>query len=229
MKVREPETWKPAAEPRIAELFTPELKRFTTSGLCMAIVALVTWWSCSAFIPVVATSLVKELVPAPMGVAAALKKAEFITIGTTAFNFGGLVGTLLTVPLATHLGRRPMYALYFSASAAALLLTFVPDWEPITRLRLLFTVGVTVFGVFGSFTFYLPELFPSRLRGTGSGFTYNVGRIATAAFPFAVGYLVQSGTDPLVVMSFVALAPAIGVVLVLTGVAVETREKNLAA
>ncbi|HVR20274.1 MAG TPA: MFS transporter, partial [Polyangiaceae bacterium] len=156
MKVREPETWKPEAEPRIAELFTPELKRFTTSGLCMAIVALVTWWSCSAFIPVVATSLVKELVPTPVGVAVAMKKAEFITIGTTAFNLGGLVGTLLTVPIATRLGRRPMYVLYFSASAAALLLTFVPDWEPITRLRLLFTVGVTVFGVFGSFTFYLP-------------------------------------------------------------------------
>jgi MFS family permease len=169
---------------------------------------------------------VKELVPTPMGVAAAMKKAEFITIGTTAFNLGGLVGTLLTVPIATHLGRRPMYVLYFSASTAALLLTFVPDWEPITRLRLLFTVGVTVFGVFGSFTFYLPELFPSRLRGTGAGFTYNVGRIATAAFPFVVGHLVQSGTNPLVVMSCVALAPLIGVVLVLAGVTVETRESS---
>ncbi|HEX6765184.1 MAG TPA: MFS transporter, partial [Polyangiaceae bacterium] len=206
LKVREPEGWKPEAEPRVAELFTPELKRFTVSGLSMAIVALVTWWSCSAFIPVVATSLVKELVPALTGPAAAMKKAEFVTIGTTAFNLGGLVGTLLTVPIATHLGRRTMYVGYFSASAAALLVTFLPAWAPVTRLCLFFTIGLTVFGVFGSFTFYLPELFPSRLRGTGAGFTYNVGRIATAAFPFGVGYVVRSGTDPLTVMSTVAIA-----------------------
>jgi MFS family permease len=224
MKVREPEGWKPEAQPRIRELFTPELRRYTTSGLCMAIVALVTWWSSSAFIPVVATSLVKELADAPAGAAAALKRAEFITIGTTAFNLGGLVGTLLTVPIANSLGRRPMYIVYFTSSAAALLLTFLPDWEPTTRLHLLFTVGVTVFGVFGSFTFYLPELFPSRLRGTGSGFTYNVGRIATAAFPFIVGELVRSGTNPLLVMSYVALAPITGIVLVLAGVTVETRD-----
>ena len=142
-----------------------------------------------------------------------MKRAEFITIATTAFKLGGLVGTLLTVPIAKVFGRRPMYVVYFLSSAAALLLTVLPDWEPTTRLNLLFTVGVTVFGVFGSFTFYLPELFPSRLRGTGSGFTLNVGRIATAVFPFVVGHLVQGGTDPLLIMSYVALAPIIGVAL----------------
>ena len=223
MKVREPEGWKPEAKPRIAELFTPELKRFTMSGLSMAVVALVTWWSCSAFIPVVASSLVKELEPMPLGVAAAMKRAEFITIGTTSFNLGGLVGTLLTVPIATALGRRSMYVAYFVASAAAILVTFWPDWDATTRLLLLFTVGVTVFGVFGSFTFYLPELFPTRLRGTGSGFTYNFGRFATAAFPFIVGYLVDSGAKPLVVMSYVAIVPLVGVALVLSGVTVETK------
>ena len=225
-KVREPEGWKPAEEVRIAELFSPELRRFTISGLCMAIVALVTWWSCSAFIPVVASSLVKELTPAPLGAAAALKKAEFITIGTNCFNFGGLVGTLLTVPIANVLGRRPMYVAYFLASAGALLVTFLPSWDPVTRLYLLFTVGVTVFGVFGSFTFYLPELFPTRLRGTGSGFTYNVGRIATAAFPFLVGQSVKAGISPVVVMASVAIVPLVGVALVLFGVTIETRDRN---
>jgi MFS family permease len=223
MKVREPEGWKPEAKPRIAELFTPELRRYTVSGLSMAVVALVTWWSCSAFIPVVASSLVNELVPAPVGVEAAMKRAEFVTIGTTYFNLGGLVGTLLTVPIATALGRRSMYTVYFLASAAAILVTFLPEWDATTRLMLLFTVGVTVFGVFGSFTFYLPELFPTRLRGTGSGFTYNFGRFATAAFPFIVGYLVDSGANPIHVMSYVAIAPLIGVGLVRSGVTVETK------
>ncbi len=223
MKVREPEGWTPAARLRIAELFTPELKRFTLSGLSMAIVALVTWWSCSAFIPVVASSLVKQLDPAPIGAAAVMKKRELVTIGATWFNLGGLLGTLLTVPIANALGRRTMYIVYYLASACAILVTFVPSWDPLTRLALLFTVGVTVFGVFGSFTFYLPELFPSRLRGTGSGFTYNVGRFATVAFPFIVAGLIQSGTNPLTVMSYVAIVPLVGVALVLFGVTIETK------
>src|SRR5690606_37323471 len=88
---------------------------------------------------------------------------------------------------------------------------------------LMFTVGLTVFGVFGSFTFYLPELFPTRLRGTGSGFCYNAGRILTAAFPFAVGWILKSGQDPLAVLTYVACVPLFGVVLVLARVTIETR------
>ena len=44
-----------------------------------------------------------------------------------AFNVGGLVGTLLTIPIAKRLGRRKMFALYFGASAAAILATFGLD------------------------------------------------------------------------------------------------------
>src|ERR1051326_6332212 len=51
------------------------------------------------------------------------------------------------------------------------------------------SIGLTVFGVFGSFTYYLPELFPTRLRGTGAGFCYNVGRIIAAGGPFLVGWV----------------------------------------
>ena len=99
---------------------------------------------------------------------------------TYCFNWGGLLGTLLTIPLAKHLGRRPMYVLYFAGSAAALLTTFGLDLASETRLYLFFFIGLTVFGIFGSFTFYLPELFPTRLRSNGSGFCYNIGPVVTA-------------------------------------------------
>lgn len=223
MKVKEPEHWKPEGEPRIAELFTPLLRRRTLGGLAMAVVALVTWWSCSAFIPVVASFLVGEVVPPVPLEDVAIKKTEFITIGTTAFNLGGLVGTLLTVPIATHLGRRPMFFAYFLASAAALFATFGLSHDPGVRLYMLFFVGVTVFGVFGSFSFYLPELFPQRLRGTGSGFCYNAGRILTAFFPFAVGWAATTGKNPLSILSYVAVAPLVGVLLLLARVGEETR------
>jgi MFS family permease len=52
-----------------------------------------------------------------------------------------------------------------------------------------FLIGLTVFGVFGSFTYYLPELFPTRLRGTGAGFCYNIGRVAAAVCTIVFGLL----------------------------------------
>jgi len=64
---------------------------------------------------------------------------------------------------------------------------------PETRIIMYFPIGLTVFGVFGSFTYYLPELFPTRLRGTGSGFCYNIGRVAAAIGPFLVGEIGRRG------------------------------------
>ena len=62
--VKEPERWKNAAShaapPRISELFAPKYRAITISGLLMAVVALITWWSCNAFISVVATGLASE-------------------------------------------------------------------------------------------------------------------------------------------------------------------------
>lgn len=228
LKVKESEAWSPEAKPALAELFSPEHRERTRSGLLMAIVALITWWSCSAFIPVVASLLSAEAGQANPALAASLR-TQYITTATTAFNLGGLLGTLLTVPIAERAGRRSMFLGYFLASAAAIYVTFGVPHAPETRLYLMFFVGVTVFGVFGSFTFYLPELFPTRLRGTGSGFCYNAGRILTAAFPFAVGWVLRSGKDPLAVLTYVAAVPAIGALLVLLGFAVETKELDLEA
>ena len=75
--------------------------------------------------------------------------------------------------------RKPRPALNAGSAGqtAALLTTFGLDLPSETRLYLFFFIGLTVFGIFGSFTFYLPELFPTRLRSTGSGFCYNIGRV----------------------------------------------------
>ncbi|HEX7477773.1 MAG TPA: MFS transporter [Polyangiales bacterium] len=228
LKVKEPEHWRAAEHtPRIAELFTPELRRHTLGGIAMAVIALITWWSCSVFIPVIASFMAADTAPRPEDLAKL--KTHFQTIGSTAFNLGGLIGTLLTVPIATHFGRRRMFAGYYLLSAVALVVTFGPNVEPMTRLYMLSLVGVTVFGVFGSFTFYLPELFPMRLRGTGSGFCYNVGRIITAAFPFIIGVILRSGENPLAILRWIAAVPVFGVLLVMVGVAEETKDRDVTA
>src|SRR5207237_1416739 len=58
--VKEPERWvsnKGGTPPRVAELFTPAVRPATISGLITALTALVLWWSCNAFIPVIASGL----------------------------------------------------------------------------------------------------------------------------------------------------------------------------
>lgn len=122
-----------------------------------------------------------------------------------------------------------MFALYFAASAVAIVTAFSFGFQPHSRLYLMFFVGLTVFGVFGSFTFYLPELFPMHLRGTGAGFCYNAGRVLTAAFPFAISMVGKSGANPLHVLRWAAILPVIGLLLVFSGLFVETKAKRLAA
>ena len=221
--VKEPDLWKSTAAkappPRLAELFDAEHRRLTLSGFLMALVALVMWWSCNAFIPVIATGLAQASA-ALQGLekAATLALVEgWKRLATNYFNLGGLIGTLLTVPFAKYFGRKSMFAVYFLGSGAAILATFGLDLEPTTRLAMYFLIGLTVFGVFGSFTYYLPELFPTRLRGTGAGFCYNVGRILAAIGPILVGTIASQGanslTSALRALFYVGFVPLIGLAL----------------
>lgn len=230
--VKEPERWQQLGEKkkeaRIPELFTPEIRPLTLSGFLMAVTALLTWWSCNAFIPVVSGGLARTAAEAQgLDTRATLALIEqWKTLATSWFNLGGLIGTLLTIPAAKLLGRRPMFALYWVASAAAIFATFGLDLPPQVRLYLYFAIGLTVFGVFGSFTYYLPELFPTRLRGTGAGFCYNIGRLLAAIGPFVVGAIAARGTSAAVdVLFYVGFIPLIG--LIFMPWVVETRGRVL--
>ncbi|MFZ9668095.1 MAG: MFS transporter [Steroidobacteraceae bacterium] len=233
--VKEPERWQSAAAtappPRLRELFTPEIWPRTRSALLVALTALLTWWSCNAFIPVVVAGLA-QAEALQLGLdrtATSILTESWKTQATTIFNLGGLIGTLLTIPLAKRWGRRPMFAIYLGCSAVSLLATFGLDLPPQIRLYMYFFIGLTVFGVFGSFTFYLPELFPTRLRATGSGFTYNIGRVVAAAGPFFVGSVAAAGAgDPSVVLNtlfLVGFIPLIG--LLGMGWVIETRGQKI--
>lgn len=232
--VKEPERWVQQAAasahaPRMAELFTPEYRALTLSGFLMAVVALITWWSCNAFIPTVASGLARAQAEAQgLDKAAALALAqEWKTLATLCFNFGGLLGTLLTIPASKYLGRKKMFAIYWAVSAVAIMLTFGVDWPGQIRLYFYFLIGLSVFGVFGSFTYYLPELFPTRLRGTGAGFCYNIGRVIAAAGPFLVGVVAAQGTHSAIsVLFWVGLVPLAG--LLFMPWVVETRGRALA-
>ena len=173
---------------------------------------------------------VYDLLEEVTGAAVQQQAQSWVRFSTNIFNLGGLIGTLLTVPLAKHMGRKKMFTIYYALSAAAVMLTFGPGYLPHDRLWGYFFIGLTVFGVFGSFTYYLPELFPTRLRATGSGFCYNVGRIIAAAGPFIVGRVASMGTDSLQtalqMLFWVGAVPAAG--LLLMPFVIETRHRELA-
>jgi MFS family permease len=234
--VREPERWRnvvggAAARPRLAELFTRTYRRVTLSGFLMALVALMTWWSCNAFIPIVSTGLAQATAKArALDRAATFALIEhWKAMATTYFNIGGLLGTLLTIPAAKLLGRRTMFGIYWAASAAAVLATFGLDLAPETRLAMYFLIGLTAFGVLGSFTYYLPELFPTRLRGTGAGFCYNIGRVIAAGGPLLVGSIAAQGANSLnssiTALFYVGFVPLLG--LAVLPWTIETRGRAL--
>jgi MFS family permease len=231
--VDEPPRWKNVASviPSMWELFTPKWRQTTLSGLGLAVVALLTWWSCNAFIPTIATGLGLEAAAArSLDKVATTEVVEgFKALATNCFNLGGLIGTLLTVPMSKYLGRKWMFGTYFLLAGPSILAAFGLHLDPHTRLYLYFPIGLTVFGVFGSFTYYLPELYPTRLRATGAGFCYNAGRVITAIGPVLVSVIASRGKDAhetaMYVLFFVGFIPLLG--LLLLPFVVETKGRIL--
>jgi MFS family permease len=223
---------QPSSTPR--ELFAPGMRGATVSGVFAAVIAVLTWWACNAFIPLLGRTLAAEhavragLLPAAATQLAAAWQAH----ASNAFNLGGLLGAFAALPLAKRLGRRPMFIAYFLFSAIALFVTFGLELAPQTRLAMLSVVGAGVYGIFGAFTFYLPELFPARLRATGAGFCYNIGRLLAAGGPLVIGLVsaMAGGSSAALmrVLFWVALVP-LAAALVAPLVIVETRGRALPA
>ncbi|HNR22974.1 MAG TPA: MFS transporter [Steroidobacteraceae bacterium] len=223
--IHDPEAWAHArahsAPPSPRELFTPEVRRATLVGTLVSVAGLLTWWACNAFVPLLGAWLAVENAPGEI--------ERWKTIASNAFNLGGLVGALAALPLAYWLGRRAMFAAYFVYSAFAIVATFGLEFAPELRIRLLFFVGLGVYGIFSTYVFYLPELFPARLRASGAGFCYNIGRVVAAAGPLAIG-IVTSAADGssaalLGTMIWVAVIPFAAAML--TPLVIETRGMKL--
>ena len=233
--VREPERWKHAAAgiapPQLREIFSPSLRAHTLSGFATALIAMITWWSCNAFIPTVASGLadIEATARHLVGEEQTALRESWKQLATNVFNVGGLLGTLLTIPLSKRLGRRAMYGIYFALGGASIMTAFGLDLAPETRLWFYFPIGVWVFGVSGSFSYYLPELFPTRLRGTGAGFCFNAGRVLASGGPFLVGSIASRGADALAsaldLLFWVGVVPLVGLLLV--PMVVETRDRVL--
>lgn len=106
---------------------------------------------------------------------------------------GAFAGYVAGGYLTDILGRRRTFALFATMSAALIVLyTQIPEGSDSLVLWLGFPLGFSSSAIFSGFGAFLSELYPTALRGTGQGFTYNFGRAVGAAFPAAVGFLASN-------------------------------------
>src|SRR5215470_6540306 len=102
---------------------------------------------------------------------------------------GAFTGYLVGAWLADRIGRRTLF-LVFSAGATAVVLAYTQLPIPNEIMLLLgFPLGFFASGYFSGMGPFLTELFPTRLRGSGQGFSYNFGRGIAAMNPLLVGLL----------------------------------------
>jgi MFS family permease len=118
-------------------------------------------------------------------------------IGTGSYLFflitGAFAGYVTGGFVTDRLGRKRTFVLFAVASALLIFAyTAIPAGANTAILFLGFPLGFCASAIFSGFGSYLAELYPTAVRGTGQGFTYNFGRGVGALFPAGIGFAAQS-------------------------------------
>jgi MFS family permease len=117
------------------------------------------------------------------------EKTFWTSVSLLLQNAGGFVGIYAFTRVTHHIGRRKTFAITFVLAMVVTAFTFwqLQDFSDIFWMVPL--MGASQLALFGGYAIYLPELFPTRLRSTGTSFCYNVGRFVAAVGPLALGLL----------------------------------------
>jgi MFS family permease len=138
---------------------------------------------------------------------------------------GSFIGYMVSAYLADRIGRKKTLILYAVGSFITVVAyTYLPISNSVMRV-LGFPLGFFAWGVFSPIGAFFTELFPSRLRGSGQGFSYNFGRGIGAMFPTLVGFLSTSVSLGHAIATFAASAYL--VMILGTALLPETRGKEL--
>ncbi|MCI0462813.1 MAG: MFS transporter [Gemmataceae bacterium] len=106
--------------------------------------------------------------------------------GTALQDVGACLGMLVFSAVAARMGRRPAFAGAFILALGATLFVFGTLSRESDVYWMLPLLGFCNLMVFGGYAIYFPELYPTRLRSTGTGFCYNVARYIAAVGPFVL-------------------------------------------
>ncbi len=189
--LREPEQWK-ASRARakagtekagsIPELFRhQEWRRNLLVGVALGLAGMAGLWGIGFFSPeLISTALKGE----PQKVIDVVRG-----YGTALQDVGAFLGVLAFTAVATIFGRRLAFLLAFILCLVTTIFVFNNLRSGADAYWMLPLMGFAQLSVFGGYAIYFPELFPTRLRGTGVGFCYNTVRYLAAAFPPLLMYL----------------------------------------
>jgi MFS family permease len=185
-KVEEPEIWvknrdaqKSAPKISFGQIFKPDLLKYTVLATMVSAFVMFAYWGLFTWMPGFLSSPI-EKGGAGLGL---VRSSEWIV----PMMIGAFFGYVTFGFFADKFGRRPTFAVYLLISAA-LVYVYGNTRDATTLLLLGPFVGFFGSGYFSAFGAFISELFPTRARGAGVGFCYNVGRCASAVAPIVVGY-----------------------------------------
>jgi MFS family permease len=206
LKLKEPEKWVKAREAGrnagvkfgsySSLLGSKRWRRSAIFAMLLCIAGVVGLWGVGFFSPelvgpVIQRSLIEEGVPAAeMGG----KIKTWTGVNMIIQNVGAFLGMMTFTMLSQKLGRKKSFAIGFVCALAATIF-FFQNFNGRGDLWMSGVMGFFQLGLFAGFAIYLPELFPTRLRSTGTSFCYNVGRFIAASGPFTLGVLQKNLAD----------------------------------
>ncbi|MGI8603202.1 MAG: MFS transporter [Verrucomicrobiales bacterium] len=171
-------------------------------GMLLCVAGVIGLWGIGFFSPeLVGDVITRSLREKGVAEAEIAREKPFWTgINMIVQNLGAFFGMLTFSWAAQRFGRRPAFAIGFLCAFAATIM-FFRGFNAMTDMWMSFVMGFCQLALFAGFAIYLPELFPLRLRSTGTSFCYNVGRFLAASGPFTLGLFAkllaeQAGNAP---------------------------------
>ena len=142
-----------------------------------------------------APTLPSKTLTGAIGKANAGSLTRWAGITSMFLNLGAFFGIYGFSYLTHWLGRKPAFAMAFLAAmfSTAAVFAYLDSFTQIFWMIPL--MGFCQLALFGGYAIYFPELFPTRLRSTGTSFCYNVGRFVAAIGPSLLGYLTVAFGD----------------------------------
>jgi MFS family permease len=182
--LKEPESWQQARSKASEDLhrqmgawrdlFSSRLRRNTVVGLTLAVAGVIGLWGAAYFTP----ELIRDAAgDRQVGGALMLQ------------HIGAFFGVYVFTMIAARFGRKPAFAICFLSAFAATAFVFQFLRHTGQIYWMLPMIGFWSLSVFGGYAIYFPELYPTRLRSSGVGFCYNVGRVISALAIFGTAYL----------------------------------------
>lgn len=186
--VKEPELWlrnRNSSQPkgRIADIFQDGRIPVTIAVTLMNACTLFAWWGFNLWLP--------GFLSMPAASGGVGLSAENMSWFIIAMQVGMWFGYITFGYISDIVGRKRAYVGYL-LTAAALIAVYTSVRTPSTLLLLGPFVAFFATGYFSGFGAVTAEIYPTDIRATAQGFTYNLGRIASAAAPFTVGTLAQT-------------------------------------